>query len=322
MPVLIERKYTDRDFALLRGLFESRLMTRQHISAIFFNGRDRMTKKRVQKLASLGLIGARPRRPEQPKLHFLTKNGYDLLRDSGKLADYPRIDYPRFKRRIDVSDQTKAHELAVMDVKAAFYRAAKNHPGVNIAEFSTWPRLYRFRVRMPSGKMAWLSPDAFIRVHEKAADASVHESLFYAEIDRSTEPLSIIRNKAIGYRDHFQSGGMAVKFGAPREHYKQFAFRVLWVFRNSERRNNVAQAFFTHHPPITTQAWMTTMKELITDPFDRLWTRPIDLREAMTDSSLAADLQPGHTPYRRDTVREELIERTIHTHSILDNGEK
>jgi hypothetical protein len=320
MPVLTERKYTERDYALMRGLFESRLMTRQHLSGIFFSGRDRMTKKRVQKLASLGLIGSRPRRPEEPKLHFLTKKGYDLLHDSGRLADYPKIDYPRFKRRIDVSDQTKAHELAVMDVKAAFYRATKSHAGVDIAEFSTWPRLYRFRVRMPSGKMAWLSPDAFIRVHEKASDGSVHESLFYAEIDRSTEPLRILRNKAAGYLDHFQSGGMAVKFGAPREHYKQFAFRVLWIFRNAERRNNTAQSFLTHHPPITTQAWMTTMKDVLSDPFEAIWTRPIDLRVAMVDSSFIAGSSADGPAYRRDMAKENLIERAIHAHTILGNA--
>jgi hypothetical protein len=320
MPALTERQYTDRDYALLRGLFESRLMTRQHLSGIFFAGRDRMTKKRVQKLARLGLVGSRPRRPEEPKLHFLTKKGYDLLHDSGKLSDYPKIDYPRFKRRIDVSDQTKAHELAVMDVKAAFYRAAIDHPDVKVAEFSTWPRLYRFRVRTPSGKMAWLSPDAFIRVHERAEDGSMHESLFYAEVDRSTEPLRILRNKAAGYLDQFQSGGMAMKFGAPREDYKQFAFRVLWIFRNTERRNNAAQAFLSHYPPISTQAWMTTIKDVLTDPFEAIWTRPIDLRVTVADGAIAADPVANAPTYRRDTEREERIQRAIRHRKLLDGA--
>jgi len=320
MSVLLDRKYTERDYALLRGLFESRLMTRQHLSAIYFAGHERMTKKRVQKLAKLGLLGSRPRRPDEPKLHFLTKRGYDLLQDTGRLGDYPRITYPMFKRRIDVSDQTKAHELAVMDVKAAFYRAAKDHPQVSIAEFSTWPRLFRFRVRLPSGRMAWLCPDAFIRLHEKADDGSVHESLFYAEIDRSTESHDILRRKASGYLDHFQTGGMAIKFGQPREEYKQFGFRVLWVFRNAERRNNAGQAFLTNRPPVTTQAWMTTMSELLDGPLHAVWTRPIDLMNSTADTPFSSQQSADSDVYRRDTAREAFVAQHLRTHSILAVG--
>jgi len=44
-----------RDFELLRGLFESRVMTLAHVSALYFDGKREMAKKRVQKLKAAGL---------------------------------------------------------------------------------------------------------------------------------------------------------------------------------------------------------------------------------------------------------------------------
>jgi hypothetical protein len=40
----------DRDFALLRGLFESRVMTAGHIATLYFDGSREAAKKRLQKI--------------------------------------------------------------------------------------------------------------------------------------------------------------------------------------------------------------------------------------------------------------------------------
>jgi hypothetical protein len=64
------------------------------------------------------------------------------------------------------------------------------------------------------------------------------------------------------------------------------------------------------------------MKEIIADPFEVIWTRPVDYREMLGNRSGASDPPINHIPYCRDAAREESIERAIHTHSILDNRGK
>jgi hypothetical protein len=44
-----------RDIELLRGLFESRVMTNDHATALYFDGENEAAKKRLQKLKAAGL---------------------------------------------------------------------------------------------------------------------------------------------------------------------------------------------------------------------------------------------------------------------------
>ena len=53
-------EFQARDFALLRGLFESRVMTVAHISAIYFEGKSHYAIKRLRKLKSAGIFEASP----------------------------------------------------------------------------------------------------------------------------------------------------------------------------------------------------------------------------------------------------------------------
>ena len=64
-----------RDFALLRGLFECRVMTADHIATLYFGGKSEYTKKRLQKLKAAGLISERPRRMNEPAVLCLTRKG-------------------------------------------------------------------------------------------------------------------------------------------------------------------------------------------------------------------------------------------------------
>jgi len=59
-------KLQPRDLVLLRGLFESRVMTTDHAAALYFDGKGEAAKKRLQKLKSAGFIAERPRRTFEP----------------------------------------------------------------------------------------------------------------------------------------------------------------------------------------------------------------------------------------------------------------
>lgn len=62
-----------RDLALLRGLFECRIMTAGHVATLYFEGKREYTKKRLQKLKTTGFIGERTRRVNEPSLLSLTR---------------------------------------------------------------------------------------------------------------------------------------------------------------------------------------------------------------------------------------------------------
>src|SRR5208283_3647617 len=127
----------DRDLALLRGLFECRVMTTDHAKALYFDGNYDPTKKRLQKIKAASLITERPRRAFDPSVLFLTRKGLMLLQEKGVLTKYPSFGLPALDRRARVSDLTIRHELEVMDVKAAFHAATKTTPSFTIDGFST-----------------------------------------------------------------------------------------------------------------------------------------------------------------------------------------
>src|ERR1039457_1028382 len=127
----------DRDLDLLRGLFECRVMTTDHATALYFDGKSEAAKKRLQKIKAAGLITERPRRAFDPSVLFLTRKGLMLLQEKGVLHKYPSFDLPALDRRARVSDLTIRHELEVMDVKAAFHAAIKSALHFAIVTFST-----------------------------------------------------------------------------------------------------------------------------------------------------------------------------------------
>lgn len=140
----------ERDFALLLGLFESRVMTAAHVAAVHFEGKQEAAKKRLQKIKAAGLIGERKRRVNEPSVLFLTRKSHALLEERGMLGEFPQLSPNAFEKRAAVSELTLRHELEVMDVKAAFCSALRRSDLFSIAEFSTWPRLDEFKAMRPN----------------------------------------------------------------------------------------------------------------------------------------------------------------------------
>ena len=80
----------DRDFAVLRGLFECRVMTTAHATTLYFVNKIDAANKRLQRLKAAGLISERPRRTFEPSVLFLTRKGLTLLQEQGVLTQYQR----------------------------------------------------------------------------------------------------------------------------------------------------------------------------------------------------------------------------------------
>jgi hypothetical protein len=193
----------ERDLAILKGLFESRVMTGGHLTSIYFDGRKEAAKKRLQKHKSSGLIGERARFPNEPAVLSLTRKGLLLLKEHGVLTDYPPASIKALEKRARLSNITLRHELEVMDVKTAFHTAIQSAKGFSIAEFTTWTYAHQFKA-VPSsydGKEVEIKPDGFVRIHE-TNNEDVFEQTFFLEVDRSTETLDTLVSKAASYRDY------------------------------------------------------------------------------------------------------------------------
>ena len=308
----------ERDFVLLKGLFETRLMTSAHAAAIYFEGRKEAAKKRLQKLKAAGFIGERARRAYEPSILFLSKEGLLLLRSHGILAEYPLFDLPVLIKRSRVSEQTVRHELAVMDVKAAFHTALTAHGRFSIAEFGTWPRLYEFEATYRTdGSISLIKPDGFVRIHEKEADGGVSEHSFFLEVDRSNETLETLVAKAAAYLDYYKSGSFAEKNGGTRSSFKEYPFRVLMVLKSAERRNNVAERLLASNPPIMSLVCLSTIADATTKPLGPSWVRPVDYRHAVAGTTFDPETRSVQSGYQRVIAREQIVETRIKKSHIL-----
>ena len=312
--------FQERDFALLRSLFESRVMTTAHITALHFDGKKEAAKKRLQKLKAAGLVNERPRRAYDPSVLFLTSKAFRLLSERGILAEYPKLSSEALTKRAQVSTLTLRHELEVMDVKTALVTAIRATAACGVTEFTTWPLLNQFRVRRSNSRREiTVKPDGFMRIHEKGQNGDAYEHTFFVEVDRSTETQDTLAEKAGCYLDYYRAGGLAERFGRPRTAYKDFPFRVLMVFKNAERRNNTAERLLQSNPPILTQAWLTTMPELLADPLGSVWIRPLDYRDATKGTAFDTTRPATGWGYKRQTEREQLVDGKAQRHGLFDS---
>jgi hypothetical protein len=309
----------DRDCIFLRGLFESRIMTAEHITMLYFDGRNEAAKKRLQKLKAAGFIAERKRHAFEPAILFLTRKAFAVLRERGVLAEYPQLDSSALEKRSRVSELTVRHELEIMDVKAAFHVALAADKKFSIAEFSTWPLLYQFDAFRSGhgGAEVLVKPDGFIRIHENESDGSLSEHTFFLEVDRSTETQDTLIARAGCYGDYYKSGGFAVRNGGTRADFKEYPFRVLMVFKSAERRNNTAERLLQHNPPIFSQVCLSTFEEVTANPQGEIWIRPMDYRHATAETPFAPGRMRETWGYRRQTEREMVVEKRIKKWRIL-----
>lgn len=307
-----------RDVDVLRGLFESRVMTLAHISALHFAGKKEMAKKRLQKLKAAGLIRERPRRTvADPGILFIARSGFRFLSVNGHLADYPQITELDLERRVAVAESKLRHELEVMDVKAALVSSIQDMPAFQVEEFATWPRLYEFESCNPSGRAETTQPDGCIRLIERTSERRSIASTFFLEVDRSTSAPGVLADRVHCYGDFYRSGGFATRCGASREERKNFGFRVLIVCKSEERRNNIAAKLLLNSPPVHTLAWLTTAAEITTKPTDPIWIRPIDYQTITVNTRFDPFRTDARSSYRTDAEREAFVARAIQKHSIF-----
>jgi hypothetical protein len=273
----------ERDFNILRSLATCRIMTNRQIAGIFFQGRREAAKKRLQKLKAAGFIKERSRKVYDPAVLSLTSAAFVFLSNNGHLSALPHLSKSTWEKRSEVSDRTLMHELEVIDVKTAFHRVMHDQQAIGILKFETWPLLNQFSVCGAGSRVldTLVKPDGFIAIQQQLSNDMNLVHNFFLELDRSTEGQDVLVSKAIAYSEYYRSGGFAQRSGALRTEYKKHPFRVLIVFKSTERRNNFAQRILSQTPRILTQLYLSTFDEVVTRPLDSIWMRPVDFRKTI-----------------------------------------
>ena len=193
-----------RDYGLLLGLLDARVMTIQHAALLHFGGSHEAAKKRLQKLQHAELVVQRPRRPQDPGVYSLARTGYLRLQEEGMLN--PSVDggWATIWKRLRVGDLMLRHELSVMDVKAVVVSAVGARPDLELVEMSVSPDCHSFRVTEciaeAAGAVRFRSliakPDGFLHLRVKREDSLPVEQFFFLEVDRGTESLGRLLRKA------------------------------------------------------------------------------------------------------------------------------
>jgi hypothetical protein len=308
-------EYQARDLAILRGLLDSRVATIHHLSALYFQSRLEAARKRIQKLKAAGVIHERPRRSIEPAVYCLSRKAFGILERHGILAEYPAVGWTHLEKRARVSELTLRHELNVMDVKAAL-SAEASKDGYDVTEFATWPKLFQFTANQPGKGDVLVKPDGFIRI--RGADSNGRfEDMFFLEVDRSSEEQETLALRAACYRDYYARGGLASRFGRPRTEFKQFPFVVLMTFNTAERRNNTAERLLLDRPAFRNLVWLSTLKEVTSDPLGSIWVKPGDYLKLTEGTEFDVERRRYLSGYRRQPEREAFIEQNIPKHLLI-----
>lgn len=296
-----------RDLALLADVFESRFITIHHAALLQFadlKAAEAAAKRRLGKMAEAGLLRRQEgrlgsvlvltetgfRAKEVKTVYLFTKKAFDVLIEHGILRRIAGDDWDgKLRKRFEgIAESTIAHEVGMLDIKAALYRAICQQAHLRLVEFGIWPLAYEFPVQR-DGKFMTQQPDGFLHVAEfQPNDDNPRSHYFYIEFDRGTEPLDQIANKVHAYRQHLRTGGFLKWLRRPDARVDDYPFRVLFVIDTKDaakRRDNICRRI--SELGIETLTQFTTLPELIKDPLGAIWLSP---------KSYKASLQAGAVP--------------------------
>lgn len=306
----------ERDTLLLIELLEARYMSYSHAAAFIFEGKLAAAKKRIQKLVGARLVTRTRKDGNRLVVISLSRAGLNLLHRDGILRRYPLSSLAGYEKRLSISDGTREHELAVLDVKAAFALSIRGMESLRLLQFTTWPLLNQFEILTGRfGSKRLIKPDAFIRIRKQIAEGGMLDTQFYFELDRSTRSQKRFVDQLLSYPAFYKSGGFAVRNGVPPEAYARFPFRVLVIVKSLERRNNTLRNLLESTPRVPTQILITTLEEALHDPLGKIWVRPLDYKMAVegTIFDITFHSERDHTQnIRRDEyLNEKVIKRSI-----------
>lgn len=223
---------TDRDKAIVRAVYEYRVLKQQQIADLFF-GTEAAASRVLLRLYHHRYLDRRLLPVvygKSPNLYVLDRRGADLLRAEEGLEDL--VWYPSSK---DLKLEFLDHTLALNDVRIAVTRATQDGD----YELRQWRGEGQMKadydwvdIRLPSGRSQRVSliPDSYAVIRTPLGVAH----LFW-EIDRGSTTTDVFLRKILAYQRYQASGAYSARYNAK-------TMRVLTVTTSRRRLENLKTA--------------------------------------------------------------------------------
>lgn len=226
-PLKTELALTQRDLTILCDFYENRFMHAGQLQALygehivrrlhllFHHGYlDRPEAQRVWRMREGG--------GSKPLVYALSNRGAKVLARL-RIIDANKRDWTERNRDLSLMALFIPHELALTEVRVAFTLACNHTPGLVLSSGEALARGQDARA-LPLPTSGTLVPDwIFSITHAEAAEPS----LFFLEVDRSTEPNVRYRHHALQSLARKYEGYLA--YARAKRHVEQFGTRNVRV---------------------------------------------------------------------------------------------
>lgn len=241
---------TDRDVDICRVLNRYRFLRSGQIKRLVFPNTTTMqsTRRRLKYLYHHGYVGRiepfiQVGKGSAETAYFLDKAGRTLLLELeeplGNHSNNSSIKHPFLDHALDISEFRIHLEMATAESEiVALHRFVADHEIKKSTQKAIGRKRYRLFdsiIHPVNRKNYTVYPDALIVLRGKGRYESF-QRLYFLEIDRGTEGLSVLRDKLIGYNLYYQEA-IFKKYGAFSD------FRVLIQTTSAKRQQNILDTF-------------------------------------------------------------------------------
>ena len=310
-----------RDVAVLTALADCRVATLAQLASLHFADRREAAKKRLRGLTIAGYVARRP----LPHLRFaafvLTQRGLATA-DVGADSPSRRSGTLGSPVRHAIGPLKVRHDLEVGTVRGAIIGDAESRRDLQIVDLCTRPERLAFEARGRDGRVARVKPDGYVHWHDAGTKDGTGHRRCFIEVDRSTESLGVLVDRAARYAEYYRTGGFAVRMGALVADFKRHPFRVLIVCQTAERRNNLAEWLARSGSAYLGQVWVTTVNDCERGFFGPVWVTPRDYRDAVRGTPYDLDRAARIGAYRTDPERQKLVEERIAKRELADGPDR
>ena len=259
-------QFTERDGQIIAAVARYRFLTTSQIWRLIFpeNTSAQSARRRLRYLRQ-GQFLRHVRPPltgkgQEDSVYLLDKAGNAYAQNMG-------FDFPKYGRFKETSLPFLNHALALSEFRLVVELSLENHPIVGLHKFVADFELktgqahlkgqYRYRLfdtldDPTTGESYTFYPDAVIVLSGKGEHAK-SKRLYFVEIDKGTETLTIIERKLRACELAAQSH-MVTKFGAGQK------FRLLFQVPSPQRKEHFLSRFSDH--PLANDVWVTSAADV------------------------------------------------------------
>jgi hypothetical protein len=255
-------RLTERDLAILRAVYEFRVLTTQQLQQLFFPSLHQ-TYARLSLLYHHGFVerlflGVHADKMNTPILYTLDRRGAETLQaEQGSDVQWG-------KRNKEVTAQFLEHTIAINTVRIAVVSACSLHSHYSLLEWRSENDLKadydRVVIRKEAGRTQSVSviPDSYFVLNTPRG-----KTAFFLELDRGTMTTKRFKTKILAYQVYYESG-------AYQRRFQTKSLRVLTVTTSAVRLENLKRV--TEEAGGKLRYWFSTLSQM---SGERVLTAPV-----------------------------------------------